>query len=254
MRGRCQVVSAFARLDEIYRRTGATLPFGDPLPSHGAEMEGYFWRVTDVARERVIVVLCGISRHTEGAWATVAVAAHPGGCVRSAMIPNATPRRMSSSCRPATARSRHPLVRSTSISATTLAWTCRWRGPWRGRAFSAGAVCSRSCRSSVSTGTRMCSAAARTARLASVKNRGRSKMPTFTQRRTGEPVPRTLVVGQAQGFDRRDVCVAFSGGVLRRDHYRRRSGEGSSVSAKSSSAWRRRCRSYEVTPTDSDGK
>ena len=30
-----------------YRRTGADLPFGDSLPTHGAEMEGWFWRVTD---------------------------------------------------------------------------------------------------------------------------------------------------------------------------------------------------------------
>lgn len=41
------------------------LPYGDPLPSHGAEMAGYFWRVTDVARGRVIVVLCGINRRAE---------------------------------------------------------------------------------------------------------------------------------------------------------------------------------------------
>ena len=31
----------------LYRRTGADVPFGDPLPSHGTEMEGWFWRVTD---------------------------------------------------------------------------------------------------------------------------------------------------------------------------------------------------------------
>jgi len=43
------------RLDALYRRTGANVPTGDPLPSHGAQMEGYFWLVTDVASSRVVV-------------------------------------------------------------------------------------------------------------------------------------------------------------------------------------------------------
>ena len=41
--------STASRLVAAYRRTGADLPFGDPLPSHGSEMEGWFWRVTDSA-------------------------------------------------------------------------------------------------------------------------------------------------------------------------------------------------------------
>ena len=81
------------RLDALYRRTGANLPHGDPLPSHGAQMEGYFWRVTDVASSRVIVVLCGINRHPDGDWATVAIAAEPGGFVRSAAFARACSRR-----------------------------------------------------------------------------------------------------------------------------------------------------------------
>jgi tocopherol cyclase len=41
-----------SRLVAAYRRTGADVPFGDPVPSHGAEMEGWFWRVTDPASGR----------------------------------------------------------------------------------------------------------------------------------------------------------------------------------------------------------
>ena len=82
-------MSIRAGLDRIYRRTGATLPFGDPLPSHGAEMEGYFWRITAVVRRRVVVVLCGVNRHPDGDWATVALATHPRGFVRSAALSNA---------------------------------------------------------------------------------------------------------------------------------------------------------------------
>jgi tocopherol cyclase len=73
-------------LVSIYRRTGADVPFGDPLPSHGTEMEGWFWRLTDPAEGRVVVALCSANRHPEGEWSTAAIALHPGGIVRSAAI------------------------------------------------------------------------------------------------------------------------------------------------------------------------
>ena len=72
-----------------YRRSGADVPGGDPRPTHGAQMEGWFWRLTDVARGRVVVALCGVNRHPDGDWATVAVAAHPGDVVRSAAVDGA---------------------------------------------------------------------------------------------------------------------------------------------------------------------
>ena len=59
------------------------------VPSHGTEMEGWFWRVTDPASGRVVVALCGVNRHPAGDWATVAVALHPGGIVRSAALDDA---------------------------------------------------------------------------------------------------------------------------------------------------------------------
>ena len=62
-------------LVDLYRRTGADLPFGDPLTSHGCEMEGWFWRVTDAASGRVAVALFSINRHPDGDWSTVADAA-----------------------------------------------------------------------------------------------------------------------------------------------------------------------------------
>ncbi len=71
------------------RRTGADLPFGDPRAHHGVAMEGYFWRLTDVAAGRVVVALLGVSRDPAGgAWGTVALAAHPGE-VRSAVVARA---------------------------------------------------------------------------------------------------------------------------------------------------------------------
>jgi len=73
-------------LVRAFRRTGADLPGTDPRPTHRAEMEGWFWRITDRERGRVALALCGINRHPDGDWATVAVAAHPGRVVRPAVV------------------------------------------------------------------------------------------------------------------------------------------------------------------------
>ncbi len=65
-----------------YRRTGADLPWGDPVRAHGVTMEGWFWRFTDRAAGRVVVALLGISRAPDGSsWGTVALGGHPGGFV-----------------------------------------------------------------------------------------------------------------------------------------------------------------------------
>ncbi len=65
-----------------YRRTGADLPWGDPVRAHGVTMEGWFWRFTDHPSGRVVVALLGISRAPDGSsWGTVALASHPGGFV-----------------------------------------------------------------------------------------------------------------------------------------------------------------------------
>ena len=66
-----------------YRRTGADPPFGDPRRAHGTRFEGYYWRITDAAAGRVAIALCGVCRDAAGPWAIVALAAHPGGLVRS---------------------------------------------------------------------------------------------------------------------------------------------------------------------------
>jgi hypothetical protein len=78
-------VVVLRRLD-AYRRSGADLPFGDPARAHGSAMEGYYWRIVDAPGGSVIVLLCGVCQGPEGPWATVAVASHPGGFVRHAVI------------------------------------------------------------------------------------------------------------------------------------------------------------------------
>ncbi len=74
---------------DLYRRTGADVPFGNPLASHGTEMEGWFWRVSDEATGRALIALCSVNRHAGGDWSTTAVAVHPGQVVRSAALPAA---------------------------------------------------------------------------------------------------------------------------------------------------------------------
>ncbi|HEV3375849.1 MAG TPA: tocopherol cyclase family protein [Thermoleophilaceae bacterium] len=75
-----------ASLLDAYRRTGADPPFGDPARAHGTPLEGYYWRIVDPEAGRVIVALCGVCRPGAESWATVAVAAHPGGFLRHAMV------------------------------------------------------------------------------------------------------------------------------------------------------------------------
>lgn len=77
------------RLIDLYRRTGADVPFGNPLPSHHTEMEGWFWRVSDEASGRALIALCSVNRHPDGDWSTAAVGVHPGLTVCSAALPNA---------------------------------------------------------------------------------------------------------------------------------------------------------------------
>lgn len=74
------------RLVNYYRRTGADIPFGNPLPSHATEMEGWFWRVSDETTGRALIALCSVNRNPAGDWSTTAVGVHPGQVVRSAAL------------------------------------------------------------------------------------------------------------------------------------------------------------------------
>lgn len=61
-----------------YRASGADLPFGSLTSRHGVAMEGYFWRLTDPAAQRVVTALIGVQRSRGGPWALVGLGAHPG--------------------------------------------------------------------------------------------------------------------------------------------------------------------------------
>ena len=72
---------------ERYRATGADLPYGDPLRAHGVAMEGYFWRFTQPDSGRVVIALIGVNRGPDGPWATLGLAAHPNGFLRTVAHP-----------------------------------------------------------------------------------------------------------------------------------------------------------------------
>jgi hypothetical protein len=80
---------AVDRLLRGYRATGADLLFGDPLPAHGVAMEGYFWRFTDPRGGRSVIALNGVNRGPDGPWATLGLAAHPHGFLRTSAHPGA---------------------------------------------------------------------------------------------------------------------------------------------------------------------
>ena len=80
------LASLSSGLIAAYRQTGADPPFGDPARYHGAGMEGYYWRLVHPEAGWVIVWLCGVCQGPGGSWATVALAAHPGGFLRHATV------------------------------------------------------------------------------------------------------------------------------------------------------------------------
>src|SRR4051812_4403803 len=81
------LTSALRTVRQAYRASGADRPFGDPLPAHGVAMEGYFWRFTDRESGRVLIALNGVNRAQDGTWATLGVAAHPSGFLRTVVHP-----------------------------------------------------------------------------------------------------------------------------------------------------------------------
>ena len=71
-----------------YRALGADPPFTDLRRAHPVGMEGYFWRFSDPRSGRVVAALCGVCADRSGApWATVALAGHPGRFERERDVP-----------------------------------------------------------------------------------------------------------------------------------------------------------------------
>jgi hypothetical protein len=88
-RGRLAHAALLARAR--YRRSGADLPFGDPCGYHGTALEGYFWRITEPRSGTVVIVMASVNRDGRGIpWGTAAVAAHPEVPVHVALADSAS--------------------------------------------------------------------------------------------------------------------------------------------------------------------
>jgi hypothetical protein len=198
-----------------YRATGADPPFGDPRGYHGVGMEGHFWRFTQPRTGAVAIVILAISRDAQGnPWAMASLAAHPGGAVRSATLQDvwAAPRGLAVRCGDAFAADERSLrvdlgadARLEATFAEPLQWPRRAFGalgpahvvpglsqywhPWLLRARVTGSA-------RVGADTVDLDGAGAYAE----KNWGAGGMPP------------AWWWGQAHGFDRPDVCVAFAGG------------------------------------------
>jgi len=200
-------------LARAYRRTGADLPGSDTRPTHGAEMEGWFWRITDRERDRVALALCGINRHPDGDWATVAIAAHPGEVVRPAAVQEAWASAERFEVRAgdvlrADERSLDVEVGDARLSIELhdlVGWPHRFGAggliaslPWLGQYWQphvlGGGV----------TGTLVLGGESWDLDGADV----------YAEKNWGAGFPERWWWGQAQAFDRADLCVAFGGGRL----------------------------------------
>ena len=204
------------RLTDLYRRTGADIPYGNPLPSHGTEMEGWFWRVTDEAAGRALIALCSVNRQPTGDWSTAAVGVHPGLVVRSGALGNARALQSpfsvsagddSGNFTVSTDRVRFELgdLRLNMEITDRFAWPKAFGG---GGVFSAIPFLNQYwhpyCLGGRASGTVEYGSESWTFDRAKV----------YAERNWGKGFPLRWWWGQAHDFGGDDVCVAFSGGLL----------------------------------------
>jgi tocopherol cyclase len=159
-------------------------------------------------------VLCGVNQHPDGDWATVAVATHPGGFVRSAVVPDATAsaERFSVRCGDGVLEADETSLRvhlddaRVDLSFDRLVrWPLALGGggllsmlPFLGQYWHPHLLGGRV------QGTVLAGEHAWVVHGADL----------YAEKNWGAGFPSRWWWGQAQGFDRPDVCVAFSGGVL----------------------------------------
>jgi len=222
-----------------YRRTGADRPYGDPLPPHGTGFEGWYWRITQPERGDVVVALCGINRDRTGrAWGTVGLAAHPGRFVQAAIAPHAAAQghavRLGTVPEghemPLTAAEGDPRRAAPRVHARPWALALDvvdGPAPTRLRVrFDEPARWPRRALGGVGLGhlfpglsqywhPHLLGARVHGHALLDGHRVDLDGATAYAEKNWGGGFPRAWWWGQAHGFDRPDVCVAFAGGALR---------------------------------------
>ncbi|MGZ4279402.1 MAG: tocopherol cyclase family protein [Solirubrobacteraceae bacterium] len=197
-----------------YRAAGADPPFGDPRGYHGTGMEGHFWRLTHAAAGTVVVAILAISRDRDDRpWSMVSLAVHPGGHVLSATLADAAAARRGLRLRAGDALRADERTLTVRVDGAALDVAFEEPVGWPRRAFGALGpahaipglsqywhpwLLDARVRGTLRLGGR--ELALDGARAYAEKNWGAGGMP---------PV---WWWGQAHGFAREDVCVAFAGG------------------------------------------
>ncbi|GAA2920923.1 hypothetical protein GCM10010446_01180 [Streptomyces enissocaesilis] len=209
--------SARRRVRHRWRRTGADFPWGDPLPSHQAPMEGYLWRFTDTRRGRVLLVACGINHHSRQPWGTVVVAADPLGTVRSTSVDGAWASTQSYQiCVPATLR--YDAGALHVRLGDDLHINCVLREPRSRprRTFHGSGIFSLVPGLNHYWHPHLFDAKVRGAARLGDQVWDLSDCHVYAEKSWGRGFPHTWWWGQAHGFDRGEMCVAFAGGLLGR--------------------------------------
>jgi hypothetical protein len=211
------MTSLLHRLADAYRRTGADMPFGNPLPSHGCEMEGWFWRVSDAASGRVVVALFSVNSHPDGDWATVAVALHPGDRVYAAALNEASANDGPFELNAGSSRDRlfHATYDRLRIDLGDVCVDLDFEDSYTWpKALAGGGVASAiPFLNQYWHPYRLGGAATGVVEFGSERwELERAKL--YTERNWGAGFPERWWWGQAHDFGDADVCVAFSGGLL----------------------------------------
>jgi hypothetical protein len=200
---------------EAYRRTGADPPFGDPRRAHGVRFEGYYWRFTDAGAGRVVIVLCGVSHDAAGSWALVALAAHPDGLVRSALVPvaRADPRALGVEAGDVL-RGNAETLRVDLGPDARLDVTLREPRTWPHRAFGGIGPAQ-----AVPGLPQYWHPHLLGARVEGEARLGEATVPlsgaaAYAEKNWGPAFTEHWWWGQAQGFPGADACVAFAGGRI----------------------------------------
>jgi hypothetical protein len=201
-----------------YRGTGADLPFGDPRRAHpGVAMEGYFWRFTDAPSGRVVIALCGVNRTSAGSWATVALAGHPSGFLAQAAVPDAAAEDGALGARAGDGAFRATADRvllDLGADARLDVRLADTRG-WTRRAFGGVGAAHAVPGLSQYWHPHLLGGRARGQATLGDETIDLDGFEVYAEKNWGRGgFPQRWWWGQAHGFERDDVCVAFAGGLV----------------------------------------
>ena len=200
-----------------YRATGADPPFGDPRGYHGVGLEGHFWRITQPRTGAVVIVILAICRDARGPSVGHGLAGGPPrrGGARRRRCPTAwgAPRGLALRAGDAFAADERSLRVDLGPDARLEADASPSR--WRGR----GGRSARSGPAQVVPGLSqywhpwLLRAQVSGSARVGAETIDLDGAVAYAEKNWGAGgMPPAWWWGQAHGFDRPDVCVAFAGG------------------------------------------